>query len=73
MSLRDGGGSGGRGVSLLSQGPVYLPLTTPPFPDLLTAADGRDRSLELRAGQVREGGVRSAQSATTALRLRDGK
>lgn len=58
--------SGGGGVSLLSQDPVYFPLTTP-FPDLLTAADGRDRSLELRAGQVREGGVGSTQSTITAL------
>lgn len=34
----------------------------PPFPDLLTAADGRDRCLELWTGQVREGGVMWALS-----------
>lgn len=59
-------------ASLLSQDPVYPPLTTPVF-DLLTAADGKDRSLELWAGQVREGGVRSTQSATTAQGHRDRK
>ncbi len=42
MSPRGGGGE----ASLLSQDPVYPPLTTPFF-DLLTAADGKDRSLEL--------------------------
>lgn len=42
-------GIGGRGMeaSLLSQGPVYHPPTTPVF-DLLTAADGKDMSLKLK-------------------------
>lgn len=44
MSPRGSGGGGE--ASLLSQNPVYPPLTTPFF-DLLTAADGKDRSLEL--------------------------
>lgn len=38
--------------TLLSQDFVYSPLTTPFF-DLLTAADGKDMSLELLVGQVR--------------------
>lgn len=46
MSPRGGGGGGGMEASLLSQDPVYPPLTTPFF-DLLTAADGKDMSLEL--------------------------
>ncbi|KAA8582184.1 hypothetical protein FQN60_008924 [Etheostoma spectabile] len=43
MSPRGGGGGE---ASLLSQGPVH-PLLTTPFFDLLTAADGKDRSLKL--------------------------
>lgn len=37
--------------------PCLPPRLTSPFFDLLTAADGKDMSLELWAGQVREGGV----------------
>lgn len=50
------GGSSDVEASLLGPDPVYPPLTSPFF-DLLTAADGKDMSLELWAGQVREGGV----------------
>lgn len=39
-------GAGAAAASLLSQNPVYPPPTTPVF-DLLTAADGKDMSLEL--------------------------
>lgn len=39
-------GAGAAAASLLSQDPVYPPPTTPVF-DLLTAADGKDMSLEL--------------------------
>lgn len=44
--LPRGGVGWGLKACLLSQYPVYPPLTTPFF-DLLTAADGRDRGLEL--------------------------
>lgn len=46
LARKDAGNVTKGWASLLSQDPVYPPLTTPVF-DLLTAADGKDMSLEL--------------------------
>lgn len=61
----------GRGMeaSLLSQGLVYHPPITPVF-DLLTAADGKDMSLELKQDRWERA---EPEMETTALGHRDGR